>query len=231
MSRAARALITIVLASCPIAAQSPGPAPLVLPEAAAIKLVENLKAADVLKTSNLWRDVAPMALDRVNAYIEIPMGERNKNEFDIRRNTLALDRVIPESIGGYPMNYGFVPQTVSYDGDPFDVLVLGPPIPAGRMVQGVIVGLMLMEDEKGFDSKAVISPTSIDGKPLHLLTDADRDRIATFFRKYKSTDPTTWSKVPGWGTAQDALTYVYTTHAFFRQCRIRPGPCEIARPY
>ena len=42
-------------------------------------------------------------------------------------NERAIDRIIPKAIGGYPVNYGFVPQTVSYDGDPFDVLVLGPP--------------------------------------------------------------------------------------------------------
>ena len=47
----------------------------------------------------------------------------------------------------------FVPHTVSYDGDPFDGLVLGPPLEGGRMVRGVIVGLMLMEDEKDLDSK------------------------------------------------------------------------------
>ena len=46
----------------------------------------------------------------------------------MRANRRAIDRMIPISIGGYPVNYGFVPQTVSYDGDPFDVLVLGPPL-------------------------------------------------------------------------------------------------------
>ena len=46
-------------------------------------------------------------------------------------NRRAMDRTIPAEVGGYPVNYGFVPQTVSYDGDPFDVLVLGPPIEGG----------------------------------------------------------------------------------------------------
>ena len=73
-------------------------------------------------------------------------------------NVRAVDRVIPQAIGGYPINYGFVPQTVSYDGDPFDALVLGPPLPGGSIVSGIIVGLMFMEDEKGLDSKVVLSP-------------------------------------------------------------------------
>ena len=93
----------------------------------------------------------------MNAYIEIARGDRQKWELDMRANERAIDRVIPESVGGYPVNYGFVPQTVSYDGDPFDVLVLGPPITGGETVRGIIVGLMYMEDEKGLDSKVVLS--------------------------------------------------------------------------
>jgi len=229
MSHVAHALIAVVLASGWLA-QSPGSAPLLLPEVAVAKLADSLKAAASHRT-HAWRDMEPWAGALVNGYIEIPMGERNKLEFDMQGNALALDRVIPEHIGGYPVNYGFVPQTVSYDGDPFDVLVLGPALPAGKVVQGVVVGLMLMEDEKGLDSKVVISPAGDAGKPAYPLTVADQDRIGEFFRKYKSHDPKTWSKVPGWSTAADAMTYIHTTHAFFQQCRSRPGSCEIARPY
>ena len=223
-----RILFAAVLGSASLAAQSPGPAPQTLPPVATSKLVESLTSAGAHK-SHLWRDVPPMADRLVNAYIEVPMGVRDKQEFDMRNNALAVDRVIPEHIGGYPVNYGFVPQTVSYDGDPFDVLVLGPSIPAGQMVQGVIVGLMLMEDEKGLDSKVVISRVDVDGKPVHALTAGDQDRIAAYFRKYKTWDPKTWSKVPGWSNAQDGLSHVTTTHAFFLHCREYVGkPCVIA---
>ena len=81
------------------------------------------------------------------------------------------------------MNYGFVPQTVSYDGDPFDVLVLGPPLPGGTTVRGVIVGLMQMEDEKGLDSKVVLSPVDPQGHPRFELTAVDRDEIGDYFRR------------------------------------------------
>jgi inorganic pyrophosphatase len=88
-----------------------------------------------------------------------------------------------------------------------------------------------MEDEKGLDSKVVISPVGTDGKHTHQLTAMDRERIAAFFRKYKSDDPKTWSKVPGWGTAEDGLSHVTTTHRFFLQCRELSGkPCVLARP-
>ena len=100
----------------------------------------------------------------------------------MRANARAIDRVIPESVGGYPVNYGFVPQTVSYDGDPFDVLVLGPPIAGGESVRGVVVGLMYMEDEKGLDSKVVLSTLGVDGRPLHQLTTADQERNRGVFQ-------------------------------------------------
>ena len=131
--------------------------------------------------------------------------------------------MIPASIGGYPVNYGFVPQTVSYDGDPFDILVLGPPLRGGELVRGVVVGLMAMEDEKGLDSKVVVSLTDNNGRPLHELTPEDQQRIGGYFQRYKVHEPGKFSKVPGWGTASNGLAFVRTTHAFFTKCRTAPG--------
>ena len=167
----------------------------------------------------MWRDTPPFDGELLNGYIEIPRGGREKFELDMAKNSPALDRLIPEKIGGYPINYGIVPQTVSYDGDPFDVLVLGPPIKTGERVKGVIVGLMHMTDEKGLDSKVVISRVGKNGKPLHRLTDADRKRVADYFNRYKrdDDDPATFATVPGWGTAADGVAYVRKTHEFFRQ--------------
>jgi inorganic pyrophosphatase len=192
--------------------------PAILPPAAAAKLRESVKAASTHK-QHIWRDTAPFAGELLNGYIEIPLGGRQKFELDMAKNAPAIDREIPEKIGGYPVNYGIVPQTVSYDGDPFDVLVLGPPIKTGQMVKGVVVGLMHMTDEKGLDSKVVISRVGKDGKPLHQLTDADKKRMADYFNRYKrdDDDPKTFATVPGWGTAADGLAYVRRTHEFFRQ--------------
>jgi inorganic pyrophosphatase len=214
-----------------IAVIQAGAAPDVLPAVATTKLRDSLKAAGAHK-QHLWRDTPPMAGGLVNAYIEIPVGERRKYEFDMAKNDRAIDRVLPEKIGGYPVNYGIVPQTISYDGDPFDVLVLGPALKGGEMVTGVIVGLMRMDDEKGLDSKVVISRVGADGKPLHQLTDADRKRIADYFNRYKrdDDDPKTFATVPGWGTAADGLSFVTITHAFFTDCRDRAGAaCHVMR--
>jgi inorganic pyrophosphatase len=202
--------------------------PAELPPAAAAVLLKSLDAANAHR-SHVWRDTPPFNADgTVNAYVEIPRGERRKWEFDMRANARAVDRVIPEAIGGYPVNYGYVPQTVSYDGDPFDALVLGPPLPGGELVRGVIVGLMLMADEKGLDSKVVLSRTGADGKPLHHLTDAARREMADYFNRYKKDQPGAFSNVPGWGTAVNGREHIDRTHAFYRECR-KPAaaPCRV----
>ena len=220
-------LLGVLLVPWGSAAQSPPPA--VLPSRATTALATSLKAAAAHK-AHVWRDMAPINADgTVNAYIEIGVGDRRKWEFDMRANARAIDRMIPPDIGGYPVNYGFVPQTVSYDGDPFDVLVLGPPIVGGELVRGVIVGVMFMEDEKGLDSKVVLSRTA-NGRPRDELTSAVQQKIGDYFKRYKQHEPGAFSKVPGWGSAADGLAYVRTTHAFFRECRQRAGaPCTLPR--
>ena len=201
--------------------------PTTLPATAVKMLAASLNAARSHKTHE-WRDTPPTNSDgTVNAYIEIARGDRRKWEFDMRANRRAIDRMIPISIGGYPVNYGFVPQTVSYDGDPFDALVLGPPLPDGRFVRGIAVGVMFMEDEKGLDSKVVLSRVDAAGRPLDQLTAAIQKEIGDYFNRYKSEGRGTWSKVPGWGTAEQGLAFVTTTHAFFQQCATRTGPCSI----
>jgi inorganic pyrophosphatase len=125
---------------------------------------------------------------------------------------------MPADIGGYPVNYGFVPQTVSYDGDPFDALVLGPPLPGGRVIRGLVVGLMLMEDEKGIDSKVVLSLAGAGGRPRHALTQDEQARIGNYFNTYKKHEPGKFSTVPGWAAADDGRAHIRMAHTFFQYC-------------
>ena len=208
----------------------PQQAPDVLPATATIRLATSLDAS-TSHARHVWRDTPPTNPDgTVNAYVEISRGDRRKWEFDMRANARAIDRVIPEDIGGYPVNYGFVPQTISYDGDPFDALVLGPAVAGGTMVRGVVVGLMQMEDEKGLDSKVVLSAAGPDGRPVHALTPADERLIGDFFNRYKKHDPKAFSRVPGWGPVADGHQFVAMTHAFFERCRARAGQaCRVAQ--
>lgn len=219
------------MAGVVLLATSAGQPPPVLPPAATGALHASLAAADHHPT-HVWRDTAPVNDDgTVNAYVEIPRGERRKYEFDMRQNQRAVDRVLPRSIGGYPVNYGFVPQTISYDGDPFDALVIGPALAGGQLVKGVVIGLMEMEDEKGLDSKVVLSPAAASGAAPQTLTEGERSRIAEYFRRYKRHDAGGFSHVPGWGDAVDGMRFVRMTHTFFtacrhhrfRECRVRPG--------
>jgi inorganic pyrophosphatase len=198
-------------------------APRVLPAPATRALEASLKAA-APHTHHVWRDTPSLNADgTVNAYVEIGRGDRRKWEFDMAAHAPAVDRVIAEDIGGYPVNYGFVPQTVSYDGDPFDALVLGPPLASGRLVRGVAVGVMFMEDEKGLDSKIVLSLVDEKGQARHTLSSPIQDEIAGYFRTYKRYDPGGFSRVPGWGSAAEGLAYVRVANRFFRICRDRAG--------
>jgi inorganic pyrophosphatase len=209
-------------AAAALAAQQPA-APAELPAAATGQLVESL-AASKAHASHVWRDTPAINHDgTINGYVEITRGDRRKWEFNMESNQRAIDRVIALKIGGYPVNYGFVPQTISYDGDPFDILVLGPPLAGGSLVRGIIVGLMLMEDEKGLDSKVVVSVAGTDGTPRDALTRSEQRRIGDYFNRYKRDEPGMFSRVPGWGSVADGLAFVKTTHAFFLQCRERAG--------
>jgi inorganic pyrophosphatase len=202
--------------------------PQTLPPIATTQLSRSLEASRA-HAQHVWRDILPLNDDgTVSAYVEIPRGERRKFEFDMAANVRAIDRTMPEELGGYPVNYGFVPQTISYDGDPFDALVLGPPLPGGELVRGVIVGLMLMEDEKGHDPKVVLSLPGSDGRPQHALTIDVRQPIESYFKRYRMHEPGKHSDVPGWSSSADGLSYVKTTHAFYRVCQADAGrPCVL----
>jgi inorganic pyrophosphatase len=108
--------------------------------------------------------------------------------------------------------------------------VLGPAIEGGTVVRGLIVGLMHMEDEKGLDSKVVVSLAGKSGQPVHALTDEDQRRIGDFFNRYKRHEPGKFSKVYGWGTPAQGLDYVRMTHAFFERCRNVTAPCKLKSP-
>ncbi len=113
---AMRALAVLAVLAVPpvlLIAQEPYAVPRELPAAATTQLARSLAASEA-HAKHVWRDTPPLNDDgTVNAYIEIARGDRRKWEFDMGANARAIDRVMPEALGGYPVNYGFVPQTVS----------------------------------------------------------------------------------------------------------------------
>ena len=125
--------------------------------------------------------------EKINVVIEIPYGSNIKYELDKESGAVVVDRVMYSAMF-YPANYGFVPNTLSNDGDPADVLVLNEyPLQAGSVIKARLIGVLVMEDESGMDEKLLAVPVSkIDPrydniKSLEDLPKITLDRIKNFF--------------------------------------------------
>ena len=149
--------------------------------------------------------------DDFNVIIEIPMhAEPIKYEMEKSTGAMFVDRFMSTSMR-YPCNYGYVPHTLSGDGDPVDVLVLSPvPLITGVVVRCRPVGMLKMEDEAGDDTKILAAP--IDKlTPLYSGIRKPQDlpastlaQISHFFEHYKDLEPGKWVKVIGWVGAEEA---------------------------
>ncbi|WP_018111893.1 inorganic diphosphatase [Thermus igniterrae] len=150
----------------------------------------------------------------VNMVIEVPRGSGNKYEYDPELGVIKLDRVLPGA-QFYPGDYGFIPSTLAEDGDPLDGLVLSTyPLLPGVVVEVRVVGLLLMEDEKGGDAK-VIGVVAEDQRLDHIQDISDvpegvKQEIQHFFETYKALEAKKgkWVKVTGWRDRQAALEEV-----------------------
>ena len=147
----------------------------------------------------------------VNVIIEVPVGgEPIKYEMDKEAGTLVVDRFLYTAMR-YPGNYGFIPHTLSGDGDPCDVLVANTrAIVPGAVMSVRPVGVLLMEDEAGGDEKIIAVPSSKltqrydKVKNYSDLPDITLQQIQHFFEHYKDLEPGKWVKVLRWGDAEDA---------------------------
>ncbi len=149
--------------------------------------------------------------DEVNVLIEVAIGgEPIKYEMDKAAGTLFVDRFLYTPMR-YPGNYGFIPHTLSEDGDPCDVLVANTrPLVPGSYIAVRPIGVMLMEDEGGGDEKIIAVPVPKLTKRyenVHNYTDLPQitlDQIQHFFEHYKDLEPGKWVKLKGWGDATEA---------------------------
>ncbi|MHA7840409.1 MAG: inorganic diphosphatase [Gammaproteobacteria bacterium] len=145
------------------------------------------------------------APDTVNVIIEIPaQASPVKYEVDKDNDALIVDRFMGTAMF-YPCNYGYIPQTLSEDDDPVDVLVMAPvPLLAGSVIKVRPIGVLNMTDEKGPDAKLLAVPVhkltpmyddiqSVDDVSSHFL-----DIIAHFFEHYKDLEKGKWVKIDGW---------------------------------
>jgi inorganic pyrophosphatase len=149
--------------------------------------------------------------DDVNVIVEVPIGgEPIKYELDKASGTLVVDRFLYTSMR-YPGNYGFIPHTLSGDGDPVDVLIANSrAIAPGAVISVRPVGVLRMEDNEGQDEKIVAVPSAhisarFDGITNHSdLPDITVKQIEHFFAHYKDLEPGKWVKILGWGDAAEA---------------------------
>jgi inorganic pyrophosphatase len=154
---------------------------------------------------------------KVNALIEIPEGSRAKYEVDKATGLLMLDRVIYSTFH-YPMNYGFIPQTLGQDGDPLDILVLcSQSIQSLCLVEATVIGNMQMIDSGQLDDKIIAVATNdpsvnhyntIEDLPQHFLLE-----LRNFFEQYKVLEnkkveiDNFQDKPVAWQVIQDAIDF------------------------
>ena len=168
--------------------------------------------------------------NEINVVIEIPAeGGPVKYEVDKESGVIFVDRFMTTTMR-YPCNYGYVPQTLSEDGDPVDVLVLTPaPLLAGTVVTARPVGVLKMTDEAGGDHKIIAVPIdklcksyrealTIDDMQSMLL-----DQISHFFEHYKDLDEGKWVRVEGWGNIDDAKEEIMSSVAMYKDAPVKPN--------
>ncbi len=180
-----------------------------------------------------------MSLDRVssgrnlpddfNVIIEIPAhGEPIKYEVDKESGAMFVDRFMSTAMH-YPCNYGYIPHTLSDDGDPVDVLVLSPvPLMTGVVVRCRTIGMLKMTDESGQDGKVLAVP--IDKlctlyRNVHTHSDLPElmlSQISHFFEHYKDLEKGKWVKVDGWVGIAEAEAEIVDGAERYRQTENKP---------
>lgn len=151
----------------------------------------------------------------VNVIIEIPIGGNPvKYELDKKSGAMYVDRFLHTAMY-YPCNYGFIPHTLSEDGDPADAAVLGQiPVIPGVIIRSRPIGVLVMEDEAGIDEKILCVPVE-DLHPYYGDVGSYRDirpiqleQIQHFFEHYKDLEKNKWVKVQRWGEAEEAMDLI-----------------------
>ncbi|MGV0818275.1 inorganic diphosphatase [Martelella sp. AMO21009] len=149
--------------------------------------------------------------DDINVIVEVPLGGQPiKYEMDKDAGVLVVDRFLYTPMM-YPGNYGFVPHTLSDDGDPIDVLICNHrPLMPGCVINVRPIGVMMMEDNSGKDEKIIAVPSrelSARFDKVENFTDIPEiqlKQIEHFFEHYKDLEPGKWVKIFGWHDAAEA---------------------------
>lgn len=165
----------------------------------------------------------------INVIIEIPShSDPVKYEVDKDTGAMFVDRFMNTAMF-YPCNYGYVPRTLSEDGDPVDVLVVTPnPLISGSVIRCRPIGMLKMTDESGVDAKVLAVPVdklavqyrgidSLEQMPPLLL-----DQIAHFFEHYKDLEKNKWVKIDGWVGREEAKAEIVASVERFQSAPEKP---------
>jgi len=181
-----------------------------------------------------------MALDRVpsgkdvpneiNVIIEIPAhADPVKYEVDKDTGAMFVDRFMSTAMH-YPCNYGYVPHTLSKDGDPVDVMVVTPvPLISGSVIACRPVGVLKMTDESGDDAKVLAVPIDklcVSFRNSQDICDVPQmllDQIAHFFEHYKDLDEGKWVRVDGWGDVEAAKEEIMYSVNLYKEAPEKPA--------
>ena len=149
--------------------------------------------------------------EEINVVIEIPAhSDPVKYEVDKDTGALFVDRFMSAAMF-YPCAYGYIPATLSEDGDPLDILVHCPfPVVHGCVIRSKPIGILKMEDEAGLDAKLLAVPVAKllpSSEGIHEVSDMPEliiNQIEHFFRHYKDLEKNKWVKIIGWGDSAEA---------------------------
>ncbi|MEX1201469.1 MAG: inorganic diphosphatase [Methylophaga sp.] len=162
----------------------------------------------------------------INVIIEIPShSDPVKYEVDKETGALFVDRFMNTAMF-YPCNYGYVPHTLSDDGDPVDVLVISPyALISGSVVQCRPVGMLKMTDESGEDAKVLAVPHDKMYDDINDISDVSSrllEQLAHFFEHYKDLEKNKWVKIDGWKDKAAAMQEINDSVASFKAAPVKP---------
>jgi len=167
--------------------------------------------------------------NEVNVIIEIPAhSDPVKYEVDKQSGAMFVDRFMNTAMY-YPCNYGYIPHTLSNDGDPVDVLVVTPhPLISGSVIRCRPVGILKMSDESGEDAKVLAVPADKLCVSYRQISDYTQlpslliDQIAHFFEHYKDLEANKWVKIEGWDGVDAAKTEITNSVTRYNDAPIKP---------
>ena len=165
----------------------------------------------------------------INVIIEIPAhSDPVKYEVDKETGAMFVDRFMSASMH-YPCNYGYIPHTLSDDGDPVDVLVVTPvPLISGSVIRCRPVAVLKMTDEAGADAKVLAMPEDklcVDSRTIKNKEDISitlLNRIAHFFEHYKDLENNKWVRIDGWGDKADAFDEINSSVIRYNEAAEKP---------